>query len=75
MIIVESNFTFYKAKCEDLTTPSNGNITLVTSGTQTTAVYSCGVGYTLDGSSVPTCQQDGTWTTVEHTCGMHNSVI
>ncbi|XP_053399661.1 sushi, von Willebrand factor type A, EGF and pentraxin domain-containing protein 1-like isoform X2 [Mercenaria mercenaria] len=55
-------------KCEELVTPSNGNITLVTSGTETTALYSCGVGYTLEGSAGPTCQSDGTWTTTEQTC-------
>ena len=34
----------------------------------TTATYSCTRGQLFDGSTVRTCQNDGTWTGTEPTC-------
>ncbi|WAQ98671.1 SVEP1-like protein [Mya arenaria] len=56
------------AKCEDLASPTSGNVSLVTDGSQTTAVYTCSVGSSLDGQSQPSCTEDGTWTAVSPTC-------
>ena len=57
------------AKCEDFQSLSEGRVTFVTNGTHTSAIFTCGVGFTLDGEAQPECQTDGTWTTVHHTCG------
>lgn len=59
----------FAAKCENLITPRGGDVTLTTSGTQTTAIYTCGVGYTIDGQPNPECATNGSWTASEPTCG------
>jgi len=33
-----------------------------------TVTYTCNTGYTLNGSSMRTCQADGTWTGSDPTC-------
>ncbi|XP_052791742.1 sushi, von Willebrand factor type A, EGF and pentraxin domain-containing protein 1-like [Mya arenaria] len=55
-------------KCEDLTKPASGDVTLITDGAQTTAVYTCSVGSSLDGDSQPSCTEDGTWTAQSPSC-------
>lgn len=57
------------AKCDDIASPSDGNVSMVTNGTHTTAIYTCGVGFTLEGVVEPACQEDGSWSTSPPTCG------
>lgn len=64
-----ANGQFIAAQCDSILTPDGGNVTLVTNGTQTLAVYTCGVGSSLDGEANPECQEDGTWQYSEPICG------
>jgi len=32
-------------------------------------MLTCDVGFTLDGEAQPECQEDGTWSAVQHMCG------
>ena len=60
----------FTAACSAISTITGGTVTLLTSGTVTTAKYSCDQGYSLDGFSTLTCQSTGTWNTVQSQCGM-----
>ena len=56
--------------CGGLGDPDNGQV--VTSGGTilgSVAIYICNDGFNLDGSSMRTCQPDGTWSGNEPTCG------
>ena len=67
---------FYIASCTTLDSPVGGAISLTTSGTTTSSVYTCDLGYSLDGVSESTCQSDGTWNvTTRPTCGMNFLII
>ena len=57
------------ALCNQLTDPDSGSFTLETNRTVTTAVVSCISGYEVFGSLVITCNSDGSWNSVEPTCG------
>lgn len=57
------------AVCDELVTPANGNVTLSTNNTVTTASFLCSEGYTLSGSDGVTCLYDGTWSDDVPTCG------
>ncbi|XP_045204681.2 sushi, von Willebrand factor type A, EGF and pentraxin domain-containing protein 1-like isoform X2 [Mercenaria mercenaria] len=54
--------------CPTLTNPSSGTVTLSTSGTKTSATYTCASAYHLNGNSIRLCNSDGTWSLVEPTC-------
>lgn len=70
-LIKQSEIFFYPlaAVCEDLVAPANGNVTLSTNDTVTTARFLCSTGYTLSGSDSVTCLSDGTWTDDVPMCG------
>ena len=54
-------------QCDDLSTPSNGEITSCSSGIlgvgyeRDTCSFNCNTGYELTGSPQRTCQSDGSW--------------
>jgi len=54
-------------QCDNLTAPSNGEITSCSSGSMgvdyegDTCSFACNTGYELTGSDIRTCQSDGTW--------------
>lgn len=55
--------------CPNVTTAIDGNFNLVTDGTVTSVNFQCDNGATIDGTPTLTCQSDGTWTSVQPTCG------
>lgn len=55
-------------QCLQLTNPASGNVTLATSGTKTSATYTCVSGYNLNGNAISLCNSDGTWTLPPPTC-------
>jgi len=61
-------------RCTDLSTPSNGEITLCSSGSmgvgyeRNTCSFACNTGYELTGSDTRTCQSDGSWSGSETMC-------
>lgn len=57
--------------CPSLTDPTSGSIVLTTSGTLTTATYTCASDYNLNGSSQRLCYPNGTWSLVDPTCSMY----
>ena len=57
--------------CNRPSPPTNGSVWLSADGM--TAVYSCELGFTLDGQGNSTCGQGGSgWSTTSPTCGMSN---
>lgn len=59
--------------CEILEDPNNGNVTFNDTGIGSVAIYSCGLGFTLQGSANRTCQQQNpdanvTWSGSAPTC-------
>ena len=61
-------------KCDDLSMPSNGQITSCTSsaigvGYETeNCTYECNTGYELTGIDTRTCQTSGAWTGTDDIC-------
>ena len=59
---------FLEVDCGQLPTPMNGtktgNVTIYAS----VMMFSCNFGHNLTGSSVRTCQQNGTWSGIEPIC-------
>ena len=47
--------------CGDPGTPTNGQRSLSSTTYNSVVTYTCGVGYTLQGSNSRTCQSDGQW--------------
>jgi hypothetical protein len=56
-------------KCELLSVPTGGNVTISTDGSVTKASISCMAGYTMSGISTLTCGSDGTWDIQTPSCG------
>ena len=57
------------ADCENLTNPTNGTVTFVSTAFGSTANYSCNsIGYILIGMKKRTCQEDGIWSGSTPTC-------
>lgn len=55
--------------CGPLTTPTNGNATLINGTTYlSTATIFCNTGYDLSGSQRSTCQASGRWSNTNATC-------
>ncbi|KAL4229790.1 hypothetical protein ACF0H5_010181 [Mactra antiquata] len=54
--------------CASLSEVVGGSYTFSSSGTVTTATYTCDVGYSIDGANVITCQDNGEWNDNEPTC-------
>jgi hypothetical protein len=61
-------FSDFKKECSTLTQPTNGQMTTncdrQISGCELT--FTCDEGYTLDGPSLLTCQDNGTWGPTNH---------
>jgi len=61
-------------QCVNLSTPSNGSITLCTSGRVgvgyegDTCSFACNTGYELTDSDTRTCQSDGSWGGSDDVC-------
>ncbi|KAL4230059.1 Complement receptor type [Mactra antiquata] len=55
-------------ECDEIITPDGGNVTIVTNGTVSAAIYKCNVGTTLDGNTSAECQLDGTWNITAPIC-------
>ncbi|XP_065899767.1 CUB and sushi domain-containing protein 1-like [Dysidea avara] len=61
-------------KCDNLSTPSNGEITSCSSGRVgvgyegETCSFTCNTGYELTGSDTRTCQSDGSWSGSDDVC-------
>ena len=51
--------------CSPLTAPGNGMVDCSSEGT---CVFTCNTGFTLSGSAVRRCQEDGTYTGTQPTC-------
>jgi len=47
---------------------ANGKVEISTSGAVTQAAYACNANFTLSGSQMLQCQQDGTWSDEEPSC-------
>jgi len=62
-----NNIKISEIQCDDLSTPSNGEIKLCSSGRvgmgyeRDSCSFTCNTGYELTGSSQRTCQSDGSW--------------
>ena len=61
-------------RCDNLLTPSNGGITLCSSGRVgvgyegDTCGFTCNTGYELTGSDTRTCQSNGSWSGRDDVC-------
>ena len=61
-------------RCDNLSTPANGEITSCTSGRigvgyeGDTCSFTCNTSYELTGSDTRTCQSDGSWSGTGTTC-------
>ena len=59
----------FAAECNDPLAPDNGTVTV--SDDKTQAVYTCNLGFTIQGVSSRSCQDDGTgWSSGDPTCGI-----
>ena len=57
-----SSLTVYLAgDCDDPGTPTNGQRSLSSTTYNSVVIYTCDVGYTLQGSNRRTCQSNGQW--------------
>ncbi|XP_060585338.1 sushi, von Willebrand factor type A, EGF and pentraxin domain-containing protein 1-like [Ruditapes philippinarum] len=54
--------------CPDLSDPESGTLTVTTTGSVTTATFSCQTGYYLSGESTLTCGSDVAWSSDVPTC-------
>ena len=54
--------------CGNLANPTNGEVDLTGTIVDSTATYSCDDGFTLQGQSTRTCQDDGQWSGSAPTC-------
>ncbi|XP_065896410.1 P-selectin-like [Dysidea avara] len=64
----------FDIRCENLSTPSNGEITSCSTGREgmgyegDTCSFTCNTGYELTGSDTRTCQSDGSWSGSDDVC-------
>ena len=56
--------------CGSLSSPTNGQVSLITITFGSVATYSCDNGYCLNGQSMTICQADGTWSGSTPTCAI-----
>ena len=54
--------------CLNLTSPSNGQVSLTTTTFGSVATYSCEEGYLLEGFPMRECQANGNWSEEEPVC-------
>jgi len=75
-IIVTSSFILV-ASCQVLTV-TDGSVTYAPEGIPplvgAVATYTCNENYTLNGASMRTCQDDGTWTEDDPTCSEYSNM-
>jgi len=70
-------------QCDNLSTPSNGEITSCSSGREgvgyegDTCSFTCNTGYELIGSDTRTCQSNGSWSGSDDVCrrGMCSVIV
>ena len=67
LIFFHTYFSFL-AKCPDLSDPDSGTLTVTTTGSVTTATFTCQTGYYLSGDFTLTCGSDGSWSSDVPTC-------
>ena len=53
--------TFSVVDCLNLTSPSNGEVSLTTTTPGSVATYTCDTGYEVVGASMRECQVNGSW--------------
>ena len=59
--------------CEPLSPPANGIIS--TTDNDTVSMFSCNMGYTLNGNDTRVCLMDGTaWSGIPPSCGMYAQI-
>ena len=69
-----SSFCVPDIRCDNLSTPSNGEITSCSSGRVgvgyegDTCNFTCNTGYELTGSDTRICQSDGSWSGSDDVC-------
>lgn len=73
--ILKQYTVYLIAECQALTSPTDGNVTLSSNGTLTTATFTCEIGYSLDGKSAIQCLADGTWSNSSPTCRKFHVVL
>ena len=67
-------FLYIDIRCDDLSAPVNGSITLCSSGTEgvgyvgDTCSFTCNTGYGLIGINPRTCLSDGSWNGSDNVC-------
>ena len=62
--------------CGPLSDPLNGNVDVNQTVINSTATYTCLIGYILSGDNTRICQADGVWSGSEPTCeGIHGNYI
>ena len=54
--------------CGSLAAPENGSLTIDSTTYESTATYSCAVGYNIDGDPVRTCLENGSWSGQDPIC-------
>ena len=65
-------FFYVLERCDDINNVENGNIALINDGRSTIAVFTCGIGSSLNGSSVSVCDLNGSWNTLAPVCGKYS---
>ena len=72
------NTLYTDIRCDNLSTPDNGQITSCSSGREgvgyerDTCSFTCNTGYELTGSDTRTCQSDGSWSGNDFLCRRGN---
>ena len=56
-------------ECDAAPSIESGVYNFITNGTMSTLNYSCTEGYTMRGSHILTCKEDGLWDIVAPLCG------
>ena len=67
-IDMEIVIEYFFADCSNLTAPSNGQVSLISTAPGSLATYTCDNGYMLIGDANRQCQIDRTWSQQEPVC-------
>lgn len=54
--------------CPDLSSVSGGSVEMITDGRTTVWALSCDAGTSVSGTGTLSCQEDGTWSSVQPSC-------
>lgn len=65
------NFCLFKAACDDARPPQNGSFKQQTDGIVTKSIFSCDVGFALNGHAELSCREDGSWNSSFPFCGKY----